>query len=54
MLKNKFDIIRNLEPETNIHVPVTSIDEKRGKLATSLLKLVKNVLDIGKRKGVKT
>lgn len=52
MLKNKFDIIRNLEPENNI--PVTSIDEKWGKLATSLLKLVKNVLDMGKPKGVKT
>lgn len=47
MLRNKFDILRNLEPENNVQV--TSIDKKWEEISNLHKKLVKNVLDIGKK-----
>lgn len=52
MLRNKFNILRNLELENNIQV--TSIDKKWvGGVSNIYIETIENVLDIGKNNGVR-
>lgn len=53
MLRNKFNILRNLELENNIQV--TSIDKKwvGGGVSNIYIETIENVLDIGKNNGVR-